>query len=103
MILEQGQLVIVRRRPALIREVKTFIDYPTNISEHLVNVEYIDGWVFPSQDTVIWEREIGTRVLSKITLPEIGSPDIQPDDPDSFDAFLDALRNSWVLSTPLGL
>jgi superfamily II DNA or RNA helicase len=105
-ILEQGQLVFVRRRPALIREVKTFVDHPTNMKEHLVNVEYIDGWVFPSEDTLVWEREIGTRVLSKIALPEIVSPEGRPDDPERFDAFLDAMRwstfgkmtNLWALS-----
>ncbi|MFW6121932.1 MAG: hypothetical protein ACOC80_13700, partial [Petrotogales bacterium] len=90
--LEEGQLVYIRRRPALIRDVKSFVDDTTQNSEHLVNIEYIDGWSFPSEDNVIWEREVGTRVLSKAVLPDVGSPTSKPDVPSRFEAFLDAIR-----------
>ncbi len=30
---------------------------------HLVDVEYLDGWDFPADDTVLWEVEVGARVL----------------------------------------
>lgn len=91
-VLEQGQLVIVRHRPALIREVTSIVNHDTKVNEHLVNIEYIDGWSFPAEDTVLWEREVGVKVLSRISLPNIGSPQEPPDMPDRFDAFLDAMR-----------
>ncbi len=94
--LEQGQLVYVRKRPGLIREVKSFIDNHTKNTEHIVDIDYIDGWNFPSTDTLIWEREFGTRVLSKISLPEVGSPNLQPDNPDRFSAFVYAIK--WSTS-----
>jgi superfamily II DNA or RNA helicase len=90
--LEQGQVVMVRRRPALVREIKTFVDASTNETEHLLNVEYIDGWNFPLEDSIIWEREIGARVLSSVGLPDVGSPASRLNDPERFRAFLDAVR-----------
>jgi len=90
--LEQGQLVYVRKRPGLVRTVNQFTDSHTRNKHHLVEIEYIDGWHFPSYDTLIWEREFGTRVLSKVALPEIGSPQLQPDAPSRFDAFVDSIR-----------
>ena len=65
-------------------------------TEHLVDIDYIDGWNFPSTDTLIWEREFGTRILSKVSLPEVGSPNLQPDNPERFNAFVDAIR--WSTS-----
>jgi superfamily II DNA or RNA helicase len=80
----------------LIREVKSFSDAHTKNSEHLIDVDYIDGWNFPSNDTLIWEREFGTRILSKVSLPEIGTPNLQPDKPEMFSAFVDAIK--WSTS-----
>lgn len=88
---ELGQLVMVRRRPALIREVTQFVDSYTKITQHVLNVEYIDGWDFPLEDTIIWEKEIDAKVKSHLTLPNVRSPSLKPDDPDIFQAFLDAV------------
>jgi hypothetical protein len=89
---EQGKLVMVRRRPAIIRKVKPFVDAHTKREEHFLNVEYIDGWSFPSEDNIVWEREIGTRVLSSATVPDVGSPNSSLDTPEKFYAFLDAIK-----------
>jgi superfamily II DNA or RNA helicase len=88
---ELGQLVMVRRRPALIRESMQFVDNFTKITQHILNVEYIDGWNFPLEDTIIWEKEVDARIMSHITLPDVGSPALPPDNPDRFQAFLDAI------------
>ncbi|MBU7017305.1 MAG: DEAD/DEAH box helicase family protein [Theionarchaea archaeon] len=89
---ELGQLAMVRRRPALIREVTKFTDSFTKNTQHILNVEYIDGWNFPSEDTLIWEKEIDARIISHLTLPDVGSPNSQPDPPEKFQAFLDAVK-----------
>ena len=92
MVPELGQLAMVRRRPALIREATQFVDSFTKTTQHILNVEYIDGWNFPSEDTLIWEKEIDARIISRLTLPDVGYPGSQPDPPDTFQAFLDAVK-----------
>ena len=54
---ENGQMVFVRQRPTIVREVVAKNDPQTNKVQHLVDIEYIDGWNFPKEDFVIWERE----------------------------------------------
>ena len=66
---------------------------------NLVEVEYFDGNEFPGEDTVLWEREIGAEVLKGGGLPRIGDG-IQPDHPDRFAAFCDAIRWSSVARLP---
>ncbi len=44
---ENGQMVFVRQRPAIVREVVTKNDPQTNKVQHLIDLEYIDGWNFP--------------------------------------------------------
>lgn len=96
MVPELGQLAMVRRRPALIREVTQFVDSFTKTTQHVLQVEYIDGWNFPLEDTLIWEKEIDAQIISHLALPDIGSPGSQPDPPDKFQAFLDAVRWSTL-------
>ncbi len=92
---ENGQMVFVRQRPAIVREVVTKNDPQTNKVQHLLDLEYIDGWNFPREDFVIWEREINPIIFSKIELPNI-RPDINPDKPQLYDAFLNAIRYPFV-------
>ncbi len=92
---ENGQMVFVRQRPAIVREVVSKNDPQTNIVQHLIDLEYIDGWNFPREDFVIWEREINPIIFSKIELPNI-RPDINPDKPELYDAFLNAIRWSTL-------
>lgn len=94
---QPGQAVLVRGRPATVRNVDPFTgDGPT---VNLVEVEYFDGNEFPGEDTILWEREIGAEVLKGGGLPRIADG-IQPDHPDRFAAFCDAIRWSSVARLP---
>jgi SNF2 family DNA or RNA helicase len=50
---------------------------------------------------VLWEREVGARIISSLSLPAIDTPGSRPDAPDLFDAFVDAVRWSSATSAPL--
>ena len=94
---QPGQAVLVRGRPATVRNVDPFTgDGPT---VNLVEVEYFDGIEFPGEDTLLWECETGAEVLKGGGLPRI-SDGIQPDHPDRFAAFCDAIRWSSVARLP---
>src|SRR5688572_27950275 len=90
---EQGQAVLVRGRPAAVRDVRAHTG--NDSAAHLVEIEYLDGWEFPAEDTVLWEAEVDARVLQGGGLPRVGDG-IAPDSPDRFAAFCDALRWSSV-------
>ena len=94
---EAGMAVLVRGRPAAVRDVRSHeTDGPV---AHLVDVEYLDGSDFPGTDSVLWEREIDARILTGGGLPRIDDG-LQPDDPDRFAAYCDALRWSSVARLP---
>lgn len=90
-----GQMVVVRNRPAIARDVDASSSRATE-AVHAVYVEYLDGWFHPEADQVIWEREAGAKVISSLTLPKIGEGSFHPDTPDRLHAFLDAYRWSAV-------
>jgi hypothetical protein len=94
---QPGQAVLVRGRPATVRNVDPFTGPGPTVN--LVEVEYFDGIEFPGEDTVLWECEIGAEVLKGGGLPRI-SDGIQPDHPDRFAAFCDAIRWSSVARLP---
>lgn len=93
---EPGNAVSVRGRPATVQDVRQHSG--NGEACHLVDVDYLDTWEFPAQDTVLWEREIDARVLPGTGWPRIGDG-IRPDDPERFAAFCDALR--WSSSARL--
>ena len=93
---EPGNAVTVRGRPATVQDVRAHAG--NGEACHLVDVEYLDAWEFPAQDTVLWEREADARVLPTTGWPRIGDG-IRPDDPQRFAAFCDALR--WSSSARL--
>nr|MBA3824000.1 DEAD/DEAH box helicase [Ktedonobacterales bacterium] len=70
---QPGQMVTLRARPALVRDV---VSYGTP-TLHAVEVEYIDGWDHPSTDRVVWQHERNTRVHIGHTMPTVhrGAPD----------------------------
>ncbi|MDA8065777.1 MAG: DISARM system SNF2-like helicase DrmD [Thermaerobacter sp.] len=87
---QAGQLVLLRQRPGLIRDVmaqEPRSDEPCT----LVQVEYVDGWGHPEEDRVLWEREVGARIISSLTLPRIDAAQRRPDPPPRLQSFLDAL------------
>jgi SNF2 family DNA or RNA helicase len=90
-----GQSILVRNRPAVVRDVRAFSS-PTTVAAHAVQVDYLDGWSHPEADQVIWEREVGARVISSLTLPRIGQGPVHPDVPSRLKAFLDSYRWSAI-------
>ncbi|QLH74481.1 MAG: DEAD/DEAH box helicase family protein [Methanomassiliicoccales archaeon] len=94
---EVGMNVLVRKRPAIVRQVKTFTDASTSEQMHLVDVDYFDGHDFPEEDQIVWEREVNAQLFSFQDVPEIKTPRNQPDPPEKFQAFIDSLK--WTSNT----
>jgi len=93
---EVGQLVRVRNRPAIVRNVFTtkaddLVLEAVQEQKHLVEVEYIDGWNYPSEDKIIWEYEVNPKVLSEVELPDIRL-DKGIDNPETYHVYLNAIR-----------
>jgi superfamily II DNA or RNA helicase/anti-sigma28 factor (negative regulator of flagellin synthesis) len=87
---EAGQLVVVRRRPALVVSAS-----PAPSKEGprtLVHVEYLDGYAHPSSDKVVWEIEVGAAPLKNAGWPKVESTHREPMAPKAYDAYLDAVR-----------
>lgn len=87
---EAGQLVVVRRRPAVVRSA---IPAPSKEGTRtLVHVEYIDGYDHPAEDKVIWEVEVGADRLKNAGWPKVTALGLEPMAPRTYDAYLDAVR-----------
>jgi ERCC4-related helicase len=89
---EVGKYVVIRKRPAVVRDVKTFSDGQSARLMHTVEVDYLDGLENPDHDRIVWEREIRPQLLPALDLPDIMAPGLTLDDPGRFHAFLDALN-----------
>ena len=85
-----GQCVLVRNRPAIIRNKKESVGNRDGVKTHLLDIEYIDGYGHPSDDKIVWERETGAKFFPAYDFPELSS--IKPDPPSRFHAFSDALK-----------
>lgn len=94
---QQGQLVLIRKRPAIVRDIHQTQDPSTSQILNLIQVEYIDGWDFPAEDNILWQREISARIFSDVTLPNING---KPDSPNRFNAFIDAIKWSSIGKLP---
>ncbi len=89
-----GMLATLRNRRGLIASVEPF-DAESEGRLHLVRVEYTDSDGV-SEDTVIWEREEGKKLLEPHALPRVSeTPPMLPSD---FDALVRAAR--WSALTP---
>ena len=97
-----GQMVVVRNRPGVVRDVVADGGNGRGGLLHLVDLEYIDGWDHPAQESVLWEREVAPRVVSRLALPRLDDPVSRPDPPDRFAAYLDAIRWSSTAHLPAG-
>ena len=84
-----GQCVLVRNRPAIIRNKKESVGNRDGVKTHLLDIEYIDGYGHPSDDRIVWERETGAQFFPAYDFPELSS--VRPDPPARFHAFADAL------------
>ena len=89
-----GMLATVRNRRGLISGVEPF-DGGTDGRLHLVTVEYTDA-ESPSDDQLIWEREINTNLLEPTALPDPSGTGPMPN--DEFDALVRATR--WTAISP---
>jgi superfamily II DNA or RNA helicase len=92
---EQGQLVRVRNRLFTVQDVAPHV---TDEGQAITRValECLDDDRMGEEFSVIWEREVNTRVLHADAFP---TPSGRWDHPDMFDAFLTALR--WTSSSVL--
>jgi superfamily II DNA/RNA helicase len=85
---EQGQLVRVRRRPYVVTDVRpstlTYAERPVTV----VSLAAVDDDSLGEALDVIWETEIGARIIDRAELP---TPD-RIDPPPTLAAFLDAVR-----------
>src|SRR5262245_56256108 len=86
-----GMLAIVRRRRAVISEVRPFSG--DNGVLHLVRLDYKDEFR-PETEEVIWEIEPARRLLEPNELPRSSDPPMPADD---FDALVRAARWSAIL------
>jgi superfamily II DNA or RNA helicase len=87
-----GMLAIVRKRRAVISEVRPFLGEDSVL--HLVRMEYKDD-ASPEFEELIWEREPHRQLLEPNALPQGSDPPMVADD---FDALLSAAR--WTALSP---
>jgi superfamily II DNA or RNA helicase len=99
---EEGQLVLVRDRHWVVSDVSRGslpVD-PMSSGEqeyhHLVALSSVEDDGLGQELKVIWEVEVGARILQTATLPRPAAGAF--DDPDRLDAFLDAVRWGAVTS-----
>lgn len=88
---EIGQLVIVRKRAFVVREIVPSVVSPLTggeVASHLLKLSSVEDDGLGEELQVIWELEPGTSVHEKSTLPEPTGFD----DPKRLQAFLDAVR-----------
>lgn len=91
-----GQMVIVRGRPAIVKDI-TPSKNSTNVEIfHAIDVQYIDGWLHPEKDLLIWEREYETEIVQGNMLPKIDNEDFSPDEPEKLKAFINSYKWSSV-------
>ncbi len=97
---EQGQLVEVRQRRYVVRDVLTS-SLPSDplvvgdaSAQHLLTLNSVEDDALNEELQVVWEVEPGARVIERAELPRPESFD----DPARFDAFLDAVRWGAVAS-----
>lgn len=92
---QPGQMVVVRQRPAVVRDVKKYSSN-NNPGCHGVQVEYLDGWLYPEVDNLVWEREVNPQIVKGNLLPKIDAQGSLPDIPERLQSFLNAYRWSSV-------
>lgn len=89
-----GMLAILRNRSGVISKVEPSPTGPNGVV-HLVTVDFTDG-DGTREETVIWEREPGARLVDSGGLPPIGSRGAMP-----VDEFLALVRSSrWAAIHP---
>ncbi len=91
---EIGQLVELRRRQWVVTDIDVSgVDSESYSAQHLVTAESIDEDATDEQIRVVWELELGARVLVRAGLPSLTGFDSY----EETEAFLDAIR--WGTSS----
>ncbi|MBU0751428.1 MAG: DISARM system SNF2-like helicase DrmD [Gammaproteobacteria bacterium] len=90
---EPGQLVEVRRRQWVVADVVSSKLESNTAPQHAVLLSSIDEDGLGEELEVIWEIEPGAHIIERAGLPAISGQD----DPDTLEAFLDAVR--WGAAT----
>lgn len=90
---EPGQLVEVRRRQWVVADVVSSQLASHHARQNLVTLSSIDEDGLGEELEVIWEIEPGAHTIERAGLPSISGQD----DPDTLEAFLDAVR--WGAAT----
>lgn len=88
-----GMVATVRNRRGVVSSVAPF-DTPEG-RLHLVDVEYHDSEA-PLAESLLWEREVGTRLLEPTAAPDVAADDPMPH--DDLAALVRACR--WTARTP---
>lgn len=96
---DQGQLVEVRERRWVVADVDAGelprnAQQPLEERQHLLTLRSVEDDAEPNESLqVVWELEPGARAFERAGLPDAKALD----DPERFDAFLDAVR--WGASS----
>ena len=92
---ESGQLVEVRRRQWVVTDVaiSALVEPNVSIQQHLIDLASLDEDALDESLSVIWELEVGARVLDTAGLPAIDGWDSS----ERLETFLDAVR--WGATT----
>lgn len=88
-----GMVATVRNRRGVVSSVAPF-DTPEGVL-HLVDVEFHDSEA-PLQESLLWEREVGTRLLEPTAAPDVAADEPMPH--DDFAALVRACR--WTARSP---
>ncbi len=97
---EQGQLVEVRQRRYVVRDVlqsalpRDLVSQQDPAPQHFLTLSSVEDDALGEELEVVWEIEPGARVIERGDLPQ---PD-GFDDPKRFNAFLDAVRWGAIAS-----
>lgn len=98
----QGQLVRVRSRRFVVADVQASTLPPDGAHhrdrQHFVTLRSVEDDGVGEELQVVWEIEPGARVFDHTKLPGPPAAPKSPDEPEVFDAFLDALRWGTVES-----
>lgn len=89
--LHPGQMVLLRNRPAVIRDLLPY-NSNTGIVLNGVWVEYIDGFSHPDKEFVVWEREVQAKVIQSAKIPDLANPHMGIDPPDTFHTLINAYK-----------
>jgi superfamily II DNA or RNA helicase len=84
---EPGQLVEVRRRQWIVKEVQGSAFISEN-EQHIVSLSSLDEDALGEELQVVWQIEPGAKILEKTGMPQITGFDAE----EKLDAFLDAVR-----------